>query len=190
MGGRAAKGIVHVEDSSLQEYGPPAYQADPAKPAAYAYTAARGPDLNGDLPDSDIRLPGAPRHHHATAPSAASFPRNSTRGSLMVPDMPPQMELLPRLPRQPTVAANEVKAEAAAARAAARVASERVMSCNAAVAEREDEGRQGAAAALSDEDEATRVSPGEESSLGRPSSASAPAAPGWSTSEAPTKTGG
>ncbi len=75
---------------------PPAYQADPAKPAASASAAARGPNLNGDLPNSDIRLPGAPRRHHATAPSASSFPRNSARGSLMVPDMPPPMELLPR----------------------------------------------------------------------------------------------
>ncbi len=121
---------------------PPAHQADPTKPADPAYAAARGPDLNSDLPDSDIRHPGAPSRHHATARSAASFPRNSTKGSLMVPNMPPQMELLPRLPRQPTVAADEAKAEAAAARAAARGAAERVRSCNAAVAEREDEGRQ------------------------------------------------
>ncbi len=141
---------------------PPAYQADPAKPAASAYAAARGPDLNSDLPNSDIRLPEAPRRHHATAPSAASFPRNSTRGSLMAPDMPPQMELLPRLPRQPTVAADEAKAEAAAARAAAIGAAERVRRCNAAGTEREEEGRQGAATALSDEVEVTRVRPGEE----------------------------
>ncbi len=75
---------------------PPAYQADPTKPAASAYAAARGPDLNGDLPDSNIRLPGAPRRHHATAPSAASFPRNSTRDSLMIPNMPPTRQR-PRL---------------------------------------------------------------------------------------------
>ena len=142
---------------------PPAYQADPVKPAASAYAAARGPDLNSDLPDSDIRLPGAPRrHHHATAPSAASFPRNSTRGSLMIPDMPPQMELLPRLPRQSATAADEAKAEAAAARAAARGAAERAKSCQAAGPKREEEGRQGAAAALSDDDESPKVGPGEE----------------------------
>ncbi len=75
----------------------------------------------------------------------------------MIPDMSPQMELLPRLLRQPTAAANKAKAEAAA-----RGAAEQVRSCNAAGAKREDEGCQGAAAALSDEDEATRMSPGEE----------------------------
>ncbi len=135
----------------------PAYQADPTKPAASAAAAARDPDLNSDLPDSDIRLPGAPRRHHAMAPSLASFPRNSTRGSLMIPDMPPQMEVLPRLPRKPAAAADEANAEAAAARATARGAAERARSCNATGAKREDEGHQGAAAALS-----TRVSPGEE----------------------------
>ncbi len=72
------------------------------------------------------------------------------------------MELLPRLPRQSAAAADEAKAEAAAARAAARGAAERMRSCNAAMAEREDEGRQGAAAVVPDEDEAARVRPGEE----------------------------
>ncbi len=76
--------------------------------------------------------------------------------------MPPQMEVLPRLPRKPAAAADEANAEAAAARATARGAAERARSCNATGAKREDKGHQGAAAALSDEDEATRVSPGEE----------------------------
>ncbi len=80
----------------------------------------------------------------------------------MIPDMPPQMELLPRLPRQPAAAADEAKAEAAAAWATARGAAKRARSCSEAGAKREDEGRQGAAAALSDEEKATRVSPGEE----------------------------
>ncbi len=130
---------------------PPAYQADPTKLTAAAYAAARGPDLNSDLPDSDIRLPGAPRRYHATAPSIASFPRNSTRGSLMIPSMPPQMELLPRLPRQQAAAADEAKAEAEAARATARGVAEadratargvaeRVRSCNAAGAKKEESG--------------------------------------------------
>ena len=80
----------------------------------------------------------------------------------MIPDMPPQMELLPRLPRQSAATADEAKAEAAAARAAARGAAERAKSCQAAGPKREEEGRQGAAAALSDDDEAPKVGPGEE----------------------------
>ena len=55
-----------------------------------------------------------------------------------------------------------MKPEAAAARAAARGAAERAKSCHAAGAKREDGGRQGAAAALSDNDEAPRMGPGEE----------------------------
>ncbi len=96
------------------------------------------------------------------APSAASFPGDSTRGSVTIPDMPPQMELLPRLPHQPAATADGAKAEAAATRAAARGAAERVKSCQAAGPKREEEGRQGAAAALSDDDEAPRMGPGEE----------------------------
>ena len=80
----------------------------------------------------------------------------------MVPNMPPPMELLPHLTRQQEVAADEAKAEAAAARATARGAAEWVRSYSVARAEREGEGCQGAAAALSDEDEASKVGPGEE----------------------------
>ncbi len=136
----------------------------------------------GDQPQRrPVRLSGAPRCHHATAPSAASFPRNLTRGSLMVPDMPPPMELLPRLPRQQAVAADEAKTEAAAARATARGAAERVRSYSVARAEREDEGRQGAAATLSDEVRPPGWAWVKKSSPGRPSSGSAQAALGWST---------
>ncbi len=60
----------------------PAYQADPTKPAASAAAAARDPDLNSDLPDSDIRLPGAPRRHH---PLARLIPEELHQG---LPDDP------------------------------------------------------------------------------------------------------
>ncbi len=121
-GGAGAGGVavLGVEASPAgAKAPPPAYQAGLARQASTPYAAARGPDLDKDLADSDIRLPGAPCRHcpRSAATSAASFPRDTSRDSV-IPEMPPEMELLPRLPWGST-ASDNVRAKAAAARASA-----------------------------------------------------------------------
>ena len=120
---------------------PPAYQVEPPRQAASHYAAARGPDLNQDLPYSDIRLPGAPRCHPHQGSSAPSFPRGGARDSI-VPEMPPEMELLPRLPRLSTASDDDAKAEAAAAQATALRAAKLAKSCTASETRKPEESRQ------------------------------------------------
>ncbi len=134
QGGAGAGGVAVLgleADQAEAKALPPAYQADPR-------AAARGPDLNADLADSNIRLPGAPRRHHSAATSAASFPRSSARDSV-IPEMPPEMELLPRLPRS-LAASDDARAEAAASRASAIGAADRARSCALPATEKAGEG--------------------------------------------------
>ncbi len=153
-GGARAGGVAVLgleADGTKVKALPPAYQADPR-------AAARGPDLNSDLADSDIRLPGAPRRHHSAAVSAASFPRSSARDSV-IPEMPPEMELLPRLPRNRLAASDDARAEAAAARASAMGAADRAQSCALPADEGAGEGSKGEPAKGG---AAAIMSPGEE----------------------------